>query len=73
MHKNDKRLGLGLESIMRLLAIGKKSCFKAADINGAEAGITGRSEANASAGEASIDSKERNSEMHSNVLTKYVL
>ena len=58
---------------MRLLAMGKKSCFKAADINGAEAGITGRSEANASAGEASIDSKERNSEMHSNVLTKYVL
>jgi hypothetical protein len=53
--------------------MGKKSCFKAADINGVAGGVTGRSEANASAGEASIDSKQRNSEMHSNVLSKYVL
>jgi hypothetical protein len=58
---------------MHLLAIGKKSCFKTADINGAAGGITGRSKANASAGEARTDPKQRNSEMHSNVLTKSVL
>jgi hypothetical protein len=58
---------------VHLLAIGKNSSFNTAINNGAAGGTNAVADANMKAGEASIGSKHRTTDMHSNVLANAVI